>query len=291
MLDSLFAFLLPAPSLPDIQPFELNMKEPTALFEVQTSPELVSDHFAPFIGAKAALVMDLNSGLVLYEKNTHEPLPMASLTKIMVAIIILEHHELDEVVTVPSAYPNLEGVRMWLLQGEKITVEDLLKGLLIPSGGDAAMALGAYHSGSVEAFVEEMNARALVLGLKDMHFENPVGLDAPDQYATAYELALLTQHALRFPAFGRIVNTSATIVTSTDGAISHELKSTNKLFGSYLDIRGVKTGTTDNAGQSLITLTQDEKGHEILTVLLNSPDRFQEAKAMTDWAMRSFEWK
>lgn len=142
MLESLIALLLPAPPPVNPELFHLNVDEPALLFEIQPAPRLTSENFAPFIEAKAALVMDLDSGVILYEKNSHEPLPMASLTKIMVAVLILEDHELDEVVTVPSNYPGLEGVRMWLQQGEKITVENLLKGLLIPSGGDAAMALG-----------------------------------------------------------------------------------------------------------------------------------------------------
>lgn len=290
MFDALLAFLSPLPP-PPFQLFEGRENPSAAFFQVSPAPILEAETFAPWVEAKAALVLEAHSGVILYEKNAREPLPMASLTKIMVAILILEKHELDEVVTVRSHYSGLEGVRMRLQAGEKITVEALLQGLLIPSGGDAAMALGEYHSGSVEAFVEAMNQRAKQLGFRQTHFENPVGLDAPDHQASAYELALLVQYALRFPTFRSIVSTSATTVTSTDGAITHELRSTNKLFGSYLDVRGVKTGTTDNAGESVITLVRHPEGHEIITVLLDSPDRFQEAKAISDWAMRSFKWE
>ena len=260
------------------------------LLEVSPIPVLKNEALEPEIQAKAALLMDHDTGLILYEKNSHEPLPMASLTKIMTAVLILEHHALDEVVTVEADLSGELGVRIWLRQYEQMTVGDLLKALLIPSAGDAAVALAHYHSGSVDAFVEAMNARAKTLNLVDTHFVNPIGLDAEGHQASAYDLALLSKYALHFPTFRAIVQMDEATVHSVDGTFSHSFDSTNYLLNSYLDILGVKTGTTDNAGQSLINLARNEQGHEVLAVLLNSPQRFQENKSMIDWAFRSYEW-
>ncbi|MDH5596688.1 MAG: D-alanyl-D-alanine carboxypeptidase [Candidatus Peregrinibacteria bacterium] len=269
-------------SVDDFQPMEL--------LELSPIPRLKSSAIAPDIGAKAAILMDYDTGLVLYKKNSDEQMAMASLTKIMTAIIILENHALDEVVTVGSNFSGIEGVKIWIRQYEQLYVEDLLKALLIRSAGDAAMALAEYHSGSVEAFVEEMNERARTLNLTDTHFENPIGLDADDHYSTAFDLAILSKHALHMSAFRSIVGMEEARIESVDRKIDHYFKTTNKLLGSYLNILGVKTGTTYAAGESLINLARNEAGREVIAVLLNSPDRFQENKSMIDWAFRSHEW-
>ena len=249
---------------------------------------------APVVEAKAALIMDASSGEVLYKKNASTRLPMASLTKIMTALIILESHDLDEVVTIEENYSLRSsdelGVRIWLRQYEKLTVEDLLEALLLPSAGDAALALATYHSGSEEAFVEEMNERAKVLNLKNTHFVNPIGIDAEGHYSTAMDMAILTKNALRFRDFRRIVQMKVAEIKSTDGRISHSFDNTDYLLNSYLDIRGIKTGTTDGAGECLINLAYNEEGHSVISVLLDSPNRFQENKSLIDWAFRSYEW-
>jgi len=253
-------------------------------------PNKSTDDIAPVVDGTAALVMDLDSGLVLYEKNADAALPMASLTKIMTAAIILDNHNLSEIVTVQGDFSQELGVRIWLYLNEKITVGNLLMALLIPSGGDAAVALANFHSGSEEAFVTEMNRKATDLHLTKTHFMNPIGLDEEGHFSSARDLAILTKYALRFPAFRNIVGTNEATVTSTDGSKQHVLESTNALLTSYLDVRGVKTGTTDAAGQSLITLARNSGGHEIITVLLDSPSRFQEGKSIIDWVFRTFQW-
>jgi len=260
------------------------------LLEVYAIPKKNKKAIKPLIEAKAALLLDVDTGLVLYEKNSKTQLAMASLTKIMTAIVILESHKLNEVVTVQSAHRREEvGVRIWLYDGEKITVENLLIGLLVPSGGDAALALAEYHSGSVEAFAKEMNQKAKELGLNNTQFKNPIGLDEEGHYSSAEDLATLTRYALRFKAFRDIVTIQHANIKSTNGKIDHDFYNTNYLLSSYLDIRGVKTGTTDEAGKSLINVGR-KNGHEVLTILLNSPDRFQESKIMIDWAFSNFKW-
>ncbi len=262
----------------------------TSLLEVSPIPILRDDALNPDIGAKAALIMDYDTGLVLYDKNMHEEMPMASLTKIMTAILILEDHDLSEVVTVGSGFPDLEGVRIWLRQGEKLTVHDLLQALLIRSAGDAAMALAEHHSGTVEEFVNAMNERTKELNLIHTQFKNPVGLDDEGHYSSAYDLAILSKYALHFSTFRSIVGMSEASISSVDDKFHHHFDSTNYLLNSYLDILGVKTGTTAGAGKSLINLARDDRGNEIIAVLLNSPARFQENKSMIDWAFRSYMW-
>ncbi|MBN2095964.1 D-alanyl-D-alanine carboxypeptidase [Candidatus Peregrinibacteria bacterium] len=277
----------PAADMPATGPFETD-----DLLTIESIPQKNSEAVAPVVNARAALLMDLDSGILLYEKNARQTMPMASLTKIMTALIILENHDLDEVVTIEDNFNEMEelGVRIWLNQYEKITVNNLLTGLLVRSAGDAAIALATYHSGSVDAFVNEMNARAQALHLNQTHFTNPIGIDNPGHYSSAFDLAILTKQALRHPDFRRIVRIPRATITSTDGEIVHEFESTNYLLESYLDIRGVKTGTTDEAGQSLINLAHHWSGKEVIVVLLDSPERFQESKRLIDWAFRNFSW-
>lgn len=276
--------------LSSFDPMILPEFDETQLLEVNPVPQLKNGDVAPVVDAKAALLMDYDTGLILFEENAQIPLPMASLTKIMTAILILENHELDEVVQIQSNFRGLEGVRIGLSQYEEMTVDNLLHALLIRSAGDAANALAEYHSGSVEAFVEAMNQRALELQLYNTHFANPVGLDDNGHHASAYDLAQLTRYAMRLDVFRDIVKKSEATVSSTDGKFVYNFDSTNKLLGSYLNILGVKTGTTDAAGQSLINLARGSQGQEVIAIVLNSPDRFQENKSMLDWAFRSYDW-
>jgi D-alanyl-D-alanine carboxypeptidase len=262
------------------------------LLNVSSIPSKRLRDTEPIIEAKSALLMDLDTGILLYKKNPYEPMPMASLTKIMTAALILESHSLDEVVTIEDDYGKYKelGVRIWLHQYEKITVENLLTALLVRSAGDAAMALAQYHSGSVEDFVEEMNKKAKELNLNFTSFANPIGLDDDQQYSNAFELAILTKYALHNKDFRRIIRLPRAIITSTDGQIKHAFEGTNYLLNSYLDIRGVKTGTTDAAGESLINLARYSNQKEVISVIMDSPERFQESKRLIDWGGRNFTW-
>jgi len=271
------------------QPFD-----PADLLDVNQIPVKIHGAVQPEIDAESGLVMDLDTGIVLYEKNAYKPMPMASLTKIMTAVIILESHELDEIVTVEENYSSMTedqlGVRIWLQKGEQLTVYDLLTSLLVRSAGDSAMALAKYHSGSVDAFVVQMNKRAQELNLTNTYFKNPVGIDAEGHYSSSYDLAILTKRALRFSVFRSIIRMKEATISSVNGRTTHAFKSTNLLLNSYLDILGVKTGTTEGAGASVINLARNEGGHQVLAVLLNSPSRFQENKSMIDWTFRSYQW-
>lgn len=234
------------------------------------------------IEADAAIAMDPNSAFVLYEKNPHLKLPIASLTKIMTAILILEEHDLDEIVSVEFNPLDIEGKKMGLYQNENISVYNLLAGLLITSGNDAAVALAKHNAGTVASFAEKMSVRAKELGLKNTHFTNPVGFDDPKNYSTAHDLSVLTSFALKKPTFRSLIRRSEITLESEEG-LSHTVDTTNMLLNkSYLNISGVKTGTTDGAGECFISLSKTRLGNEILTVVLNSPNRFQETKGLID---------
>lgn len=272
---------------------------------------------APVIEAKSAIAVDLESGLILYEKNIHQPLPIASLTKLMTALIILEENNLDDVVTVSRTSAKTEGSKIWLAPGEKITVESLLYAILIHSANDAAVALAEYNSQDVTAFVKKMNKKSQEYKLLSTTFFNPTGLDEDeeetpplentknnansqnkaedtlplnDNTSTAYDLALLSKYAIGKSFMRRAVIKGEYEVTSTDGKLKHPLKSTNELLKSYLKVLGLKTGTTDQAGQCLIAIVENEQGKDILTIVLHSPNRYDETKLLSDWVFRSYQW-
>ena len=135
-----------------------------------------------------------------------------------------------------------------------------------------------------------MNEKTHILNLKNTHFVDPIGFDHDEHYSSAYDLAMLTKYALRFSEFRNIVKIKEAKITSTNGVIEHSFKTTNNLLYSYLDIQGVKTGTTDAAGESLINLAKNDYGNEIISVLLDSPNRFQENKSLIDWTFRAYSW-
>ncbi len=165
------------------------------------------------VEAGAAVLMDSVTGKVLYEKNAYTQMGMASTTKIMTAILAIEKGNLQDVVTVSSNAAGLEGTSMYLALGEKVKLEDLLYGLMLPSGNDAAVAIAEHISGSVEAFAEQMNEKAKEIGANQTHFTNPHGLYDPQHYTTAYDLALISRYAMQNPVFEEIVATGTKAVT------------------------------------------------------------------------------
>ena len=250
------------------------------------TPRLLS----PLISAKAAWAVDLDSGAIFYKKEAFERMAIASITKIMTALVVFAELDLKDVVTVPRVAAEISGSRAGLLVGENISVLNLLRALLIDSGNDAAYAL-AYHygEGKLEPFVAAMNKRAASLGLKDTSFSNPAGFDADENYATAYDVSLLVRTALNEALLRDIVSTKKMTIYSKDGVKSHHLVNTNQLLGGYLAVTGVKTGRTNAAGQSLVSLSERD-GKKVLSVVLNSPDRFQESKILLDWVYTAFQW-
>ena len=219
----------------------------------------------PEIYSRHVLVYERNSNCVLYEKNAYEQCKMASTTKIMTCILILENCDLSATVTVSSKSANTTGSRLGLHTNDTITVMDLLYGLMLCSGNDAAVALAEFCSGSVEEFASLMNSKAQQLSLTSTHFATPHGLDNDDHYTTAYDFAVLTDYALENPQFVEIVGTKYYTVTLNGSAKS--IHNTNPLLGSLSSVYGVKTGYTSQAGRCLISAAEQNNLDIIVVVL------------------------
>jgi D-alanyl-D-alanine carboxypeptidase (penicillin-binding protein 5/6) len=239
----------------------------------------------PALTASSAMVVDLSSGETLYSLEPSRKVPPASTVKIMTALVTLQRANLDDMVEVSTAAAATEGSSMGLSAGESLTVRDLLYGLLLPSGNDAAVALAEHVSGGAEQFVTLMNETAAALGMRDTHFTSPHGLDDPNEVVTAADLTILTTAALAYPVFAEIVAAPAAVVAG------RELVNTNQLLLTYEGADGVKTGTTDAAGECLVASATRNDGHRLLVVLLGSRDRYGEATALLDWAAAGWEWR
>jgi serine-type D-Ala-D-Ala carboxypeptidase (penicillin-binding protein 5/6) len=249
--------------------------------------ELVS----PIIEATSSIAIDMETNSILYEKNSNERLQIASITKLMTLIIILEENALTDIVTVSSNAASIEGSNMSLVAGEKIAVENLVYGALINSANDSAVALAEYNAGSVEKFVEKMNKKAVEMGLVNTNFTNPIGLDDANNYSSAYDISLLSKKIYENEFVQHAASLKELEVKSTDKIYTHKLESTNKLLeNEFLHIKGLKTGSTPSAGQCLSAVAENETGNEIITIVLNSPDRFQETKVLVEWIFRAYNW-
>lgn len=252
---------------------------------VQKKSSEISDiqeswRFFPVIDAKSVVIMEKHSAQIVYAQNPHKRLPMASLTKMMTATIILENYSGKEIVEISRASHFTDGASMKLEIGEKISIENLLYGLLIPSGNDAAVALSEYHAGSVYQFADEMNERVESLYLQNTHFQNPHGFDAENHYSSANDLALIAKKLLNFPLAKKIVQTQNITIFSDNKEIAHHLYNTNKLLNTIFPVSGIKTGTTINAGQCLTLLVKGRSGREYIVVILGSNDRYLDAKTL-----------
>lgn len=235
------------------------------------------------ITADSVLVFDLSGSSIIAQKNAHTPRPVASLTKLMTALVIMENHSPYEIVTISQKMTEIVPAKIWLLAGETLYIIDLMRALLIPSANDAALALAFFSAGGLEDFADIMNQRGKNLGLKNTQFKNPHGFDQKGGYSTARDLAFLTAFLLNRPDsiwgdfFRKTIATGKTQITSVNGAITHEFENTNDLLWSQYAIFGVKTGTTDQAGQCLILLYKYQ-GREFIVVILGSKDRYGDAK-------------
>lgn len=227
--------------------------------------------------AKSMVVIEATTGRVLAEKNKDEKLAMASTTKIMTALITCENvANFDEIVAINDNAVGIEGTSMYLRKGEKLTVKELLFGLMLPSGNDAAMALAYHVGGSEENFVKMMNEKATELNLKNTHFANPHGLDAEGHYTSANDLALITAEGMKNEMFREIVSTKNVTVTGSKENEPRFLSNKNKLLKTLDGCNGVKTGFTDNAGRCFVCSCTRE-GMTLISVVLNCGPMFEES--------------
>ena len=229
-----------------------------------TSAEPIKE---PDVNSRACVVIDRKTNSVLFGKNENSKKKMASTTKIMTATIIIEKCNLSDTIEISKKAAGTGGSRLGLKTGDKITILDLLYGLMLRSGNDAAVALAEYAGGDINGFAELMNAKALELGLTNTHFETPHGLDSNEHYTTAYELALLSNYALNNPTFAKIVGTKN--YTITINGSPKALSNTNELLGNMEGVYGIKTGFTNGANRCLVTACK-RNNIDIICVVLGA---------------------
>ncbi len=238
---------------------------------VQTS----SDEDEININSRIAVAFDRDSGRVIWGKNENKKTAMASTTKIMTALVVIEDSNLDDVVEVSQKAAGTGGSRLGLKKADKVSVRDLLYGLMLRSGNDAAVALAEHVGGSVENFANLMNDKVRALNLKDTHFVTPHGLDDPEHYTTACELAQIADYALKNETFSQIVGTKN--YTITINGYPKSLNNTNELLGYFDGVYGVKTGFTNNAGRCLVTSIK-KADLDIITVVIQADTKKDRTK-------------
>lgn len=240
--------------------------------------------------AKAMCVIEQDSGRVLYGKNIHKQLPMASTTKIFTAITVLENVEnLEEKVFVDDRAVGIEGTSIYLRFNEVLTVKELLLGMMLPSGNDAAAALAYHVSGDIEKFCDLMQKTSRKIGAWHSNFKNPHGLDADGHYTTAYDLALVSAYALKNKAFYEISTTKSAVISGNNEVKCRFLKNKNKLLKTFEGCCGVKTGFTDNAGRCFVSSAQRD-GMTVVSSVLNCPDMFEESARIMEQAFQNYSF-
>lgn len=238
--------------------------------------------------ADSVLVYNPITGDILLEKKSNERKSIASITKLMTAIITIENFNLDDTVTVSlENFPNGITLQLGVKQGDKITVENILKAMLISSYNDSAYVIAnAYPYGGYDGFIKAMNRKASMLNMDNTHFSNPAGLDQDENYSTAYDVAILSSVSRKYPLILDMVEREREIVnwSSESGLLSTEVLTTNKLFEDVKYAHGLKTGNTDLAGQCFVGYFVYPSGNELITVILNSSDRFGDTKIIEGYA-------
>ncbi|MDP3792588.1 MAG: serine hydrolase [bacterium] len=267
------------------QAFILPISEPNYI------PVLDSNIAGPLISAKSALVYDTRSGRFLFEKNSNIKLPIASLTKIMSAVIVLEKFSLDDLVTISDSSIRVDGEKQDLYLGEKISVRNLLKLMLIESSNDAAYALVAHAKINGIDFIQAMNLKAESLGMVNSNFIDSAGLN-DNAHSTVQDLIKLVEYSLNYQEIWNISAEKIAIVGSSDEKIKHTARSTNLLIGLIKDLVGGKTGYTEGAGQCMILVASvPNYPSKIVSIVLGSSDRFGDIQTLIDWARLAYKWQ
>lgn len=253
------------------------------------NPVLGSDSSFPTLSAQGVYVIDLDSGVPLYEKNPDARLLPASTTKIITALVALDVYNLFEVIKIPKGV-RVEGQKIGLYEGEEMDVYNLLRALLIYSANDSAEALARAYPLGREAFINLMNIKAMELSMNNTHFYNPTGFDGEYQYSTAKDLIRAVEVAMRDPVFAEIVGTKETTITDVSGKNKYKINNINKLLGEVDGVKGIKTGWTENARENLVTYVE-RNNHKVLIAILGSSDRFGETKELIDWIFTNYDWE
>ena len=258
-------------------------------FAAMAAQSAAGSDSAAFSSARSMVVIETTGNQIIYGKNYDEKLAEASTTKIATAITAIEHcKNLDEIVTIPKAATLVTGTSIYLREGERLSVRDLLYGLMLQSGNDAATALALYAGGSVEGFAALMNETAKKCGAVNTNFVNPHGLDAGGHYTTAYDLALITSYALKNRDFKEIVSTKKHNINATENNTARYLANKNRLLNSLEGCIGVKTGFTSKAGRCLVTACERD-GLTLVCVVLNCGPMFEESVDLINGAFNEYE--
>jgi D-alanyl-D-alanine carboxypeptidase (penicillin-binding protein 5/6) len=262
----------------------LNLWEPFwDLFEGQKAE-------VPSVTAKSVLMYDLTQKKIIYEKNSDRKYPMASLTKIMTAIVALENPKSDNKYRVLKK--NLVGENtMGLSAGETLSLNELIYGLILHSGNDASETLASHFPAGRSGFIKAMNDKAKSIGIKNTNFTNPSGLEGDgDQHTTARDLLVMTRFALASPIFSNVVSTVDYLIPATPTHKEYFLKNETNLLTTYPGVKGVKTGYTGEAGYCLVTYL-DYEGHKIVGIIMGSENRREEMKALLDYSLKTLGTK
>lgn len=242
----------------------------------------------PSVSAQSAILINAADGSAYFEKSADTPMGMASTTKLMTALVVAERCTPEDVVTVAPEAVGIEGSSIYLIQGERLTVEELLYALLLSSANDAATALAIEVAGSVDAFCDMMNERAEQMGLTQTHFTNPHGLYHEEHYTTARELATIAAEVLAVPLLRQIVSTTRHTIPHDGTPDLRLLLNHNKLLRTYEGAVGMKTGFTKKTGRTLVSAAERD-GMTLIAVTLNAPDDWRDHTAMLDYGFASYE--
>lgn len=285
-------FINPNSTKQTIQLISPKVRQENVLGINQWFPGAVGDQLgAPNISAKAAIFTETKTGQVLYAKNIHEKLPIASLTKVMAVAVALEHKSMEDIFTVTQKAADMEPDKMLLIAGEKLTLKELLDGIFLVSANDAAELIAEQTTGDRTEFIKLMNEQAKQLGMKDTYYANPTGLDedSNNSYSTVYDLAILTRFLIKhYPQVVDISQTEHIYLPQTENHQDYDMYSGINLLTTYPGVVGFKTGYTPEAGLTLITLAR-KNGYEVIGVILGSGDRRDEARDLLDYSFKKLK--
>jgi serine-type D-Ala-D-Ala carboxypeptidase (penicillin-binding protein 5/6) len=250
-------------------------------------PQKVRELSPGWVSAERAVVIDEASGEILWARDANTPVAPASLTKIVTALVVLDHAELTDQVTVQVDSRRMPGSTvMGIYPGEELTIEDLLYGMMLPSGNDAAMALAQYVAGTREAFAALMNQKARTLGLTASNFVNPDGWDSRGHLSSAYDMAMLAREGMRNPVFQSLARSRS---YATGHGKGYEVGNLNQLLWRFPGADGVKIGYTDAAGRAIVG-SASRNGHRVFVSMMRSNDIYADSEALLNWAFASYEW-
>ncbi len=260
-------------------------KQENIKINIKPVPYLKNPFFLPEITAQGVYIVDLNSFTPVYQKNYKEKFTPASTTKIITALVAYDIYKPDEIITVKKTIN--EGQIMGLMLGEKITVENLLYGILIHSANDAAFVLADNYG--YKNFVQLMNEKAKKIKMENTHFVDPAGLEEKNQYTTPFDLSLAAREILKNPYLAKIVSIKEITISDIDFKYYHQLKNVNKLLGEISGLGGLKTGYTQNAGENLVSYYKNNS-HQFIIVVLKSENRFNDTSNIIKWINENIDY-